>query len=183
MTANASQHISEQHVLGVSRKLYETLQKMVGLHRQLHDLCKQEREALVNADLKAIQEHTTAKALVVEAIKGRELERIRLSSEIAMEWKRPLQEMTLSTIIAELETSDPRLAETIRSSFNALRILIERTRVLNDSNKGLIERSLEHVHSMKRNVLGEAVPRSSTYGSQGQSLPQTGGARLLSKEI
>jgi flagellar biosynthesis/type III secretory pathway chaperone len=156
---------------------------MIGLHRHLHDLCRLERESLVSADVKAIQEHASAKSALVENIKQQESERLRLSLELALEWKRPVKELTLSTIIAEIEPRDAKMAEALRSSFNALKILIERTRAVNDANRGLIERSLEHVHSMKKNVLGEAVPRADTYGSTGQKVPKTGGARLLSKEI
>lgn len=163
-------------------KILLILQKLIGLHRQLHEVCRTERQALVDADTKVIQESIHAKELVIESIKQEEAKRIRISTEIALDLRRPLKDMTLSNLIMETEPTNPKLAEQLRSAMNALVILIDRAKKLNDSNKELIDRSLEHVHAMKKNVLGEAVPRSDTYGSQGQKLPQTGGARLISKE-
>lgn len=164
-------------------KILNILQKLIGLHRQLHEVCRTEREALVNADVKQVQEFVHAKELVIESIKQEEAKRIRISAELALEMKRPLAEMTLTNLIKETEPTNPQLAESLRSAMNALVILIDRARKLNESNRELIDRSLEHVHAMKRNVLGEAVPRSEVYGSQGQKLPNTGGARLISKEV
>ena len=164
-------------------KILQILQKLIGLHRQLHEVCRSEREALVAADVKQVQEFVHAKELVVESIKQEEAKRIRISADVALELKRPLSEMTLTNLIMETEPQNPKLAEALRSAMNALVILIDRARKLNASNQELIDRSLEHVHAMKKNVLGEAVPRSDVYGSQGQKLPHTSGARLISKEV
>ncbi len=158
------------------------LQKLIGLHRQLHEVCRSERDALVAADVKQVQEFTHAKELVIETIRQEEAKRIRLTAELALELKRPMSELTLSNLIMEIEPTQPKVAEQLRSAMNALIILIERAQKLNQSNLEFIERSLGHVHNMKKNVLGEAVPRSDTYGAQGQKLPHTSGARLISKE-
>ena len=158
------------------------LQKLIGLHRQLHEVCRSERDALIAADVKQVQEFIHAKELVIETIRQEEAKRIRLTAELAIELKRPMSELTLSNLIMEIEPQFPKVAEQLRSAMNALVILIERAKKINDSNLEFIERSLGHVHNMKRNVLGEAVPKSDTYGAQGQKLPHTGGARLISKE-
>lgn len=163
-------------------KLYVCLQRMIGLHRQLYDICKMEREAFVAADSKMILEHTQAKELIIETIRQAESDRIRISTHIAMVWKRPLLDLTLSFIIQELEPKEPKNAERFRSVLTTLTVLIDRTKKQNDSNRSLVEKSLEHVHAMKKNVLGEAVPQSDTYSNQGQKLAHTNGARLLSTE-
>lgn len=163
-------------------QLYTCLQRMLGLHRQLYEVCKMEREAFVAADIKLITEHTHAKELVIETIRQAEAERIRISGLLSLEWKRPLRELTLNFIIQEVEPTDAARAERFRSALTALTVLIERARKLNESNREFIERSLVHVNEMKRNVLGEAVPATDRYGSQGQKVAQTGGARMLSTE-
>lgn len=163
-------------------RLYLCLSRMVGLHRQLYEVCKMEREAFVAADAKQILEHTQAKELIIETIRHAEAERIRISTQLALAWKQPLSDLTLSFIIQEIEPFDASAADRFRSSFTALTVLIERAKKLNESNRIFVEQTLEHVREMKRNVLGEAVPQSETYGNQGQKLPQTGGARLLSTE-
>ena len=162
--------------------LYVCLQRMLGLHRQLYETCKLEREAFVAADVKLITEQTHAKELVIETIRQAEAERIRISTFLSLEWKIPLRELTLSNIIKEVEPRDAPTAEKFRSALTALTVLIERAKKINESNRELVEQSLSHVNAMKKNVLGEALPSTETYGSQGQKLPQTGGARLLSTE-
>lgn len=162
--------------------LYACLQRMLGLHRQLYERCKLEREAFVAADIKLITEQTHAKELIIETIRQVEAERIRISTHLSLEWKIPLRNLTLNTIIQEIEPKDSAAAEKFRNALTALTVLIERAKKINESNRELVERSLEHVNAMKKNVLGEAAPSTETYGNLGQKLPQTGGARLLSTE-
>jgi flagellar biosynthesis/type III secretory pathway chaperone len=162
--------------------IFQTLQKLVGLHRQLMENVRFEREALTNADLKGVQETTFAKEALVEQIRQQESARLKATAELALTWKRPFKELTLTNIIIAIQARDPKGAEQFRGVYNALTILIQRIREANEYNRGLVEKSLEHVHNMKRNVLGEAVPKSETYTPQGQRQPYTGGARLISKE-
>ena len=165
--------------------IYESVQKLVGLHRQLLDTVRQEREAIVNADLKSLQECTSTKESLIEAIRGQESKRLKATSELTLDWKRPFKELTLTNIIIAIQGIDPKGAEALRTTYNALTILIQRTIEQNKGNRDLVERSLEHVHNMKKNILGETVPRSNTYSQQGQRVNATGaqrGARLISKE-
>lgn len=162
--------------------IFESLQKLIGLHRQLLDVCRLEREALTQAELKQIQEATLSKQGLIESIRQAENERIQRVGELAMLWKKPVRDLSLPNLILEIQGKDPKGSEQLRSAFNALTILIQRITEQNNDNKVLVERSLAHVNDMKRNVLGEAVPKSSTYTSQGQRQPVTGGARLISKE-
>jgi flagellar biosynthesis/type III secretory pathway chaperone len=162
--------------------VHAALQRLVGSHRQLLDACRLEREALVQADLKQIQETTLAKQGIVEQIRQAESQRIRHLSELAMRWKKPLRELTLPNLIIAVQGTDPRLAEQLRSSYNTLTVLIQRITEQNDDNRALVERSLANIDQMKRNVLGEAVPKSNTYTPQGQRAGVTGGARLISQE-
>ena len=163
-------------------RIYSVLQRMLGLHRQLYDICKMERESIVNLDLKALADHTSAKELVIETIRQAEAERIRESARLSLEWNVPLPSLTLNYIIQEVEPKDSKRAERFRSALTALTVLIDRAKKQNESNRDLIERSMVHVQEMKKNVLGEAVPASDTYGNQGQKVGQTGGSRLLSTE-
>lgn len=163
-------------------RIYTTLQRMLGLHRQLYDICKMEREAIINVDLKAVAEQTSAKELVIETIRQAEAERIRESAKLSVEWGVPLASLTLNFIIREIEPRDAKRSELFRSALTALTVLIERAKKQNESNRELVEASLVHVHEMKKNVLGEANPAADTYGNQGQKVAQTGGSRLLSTE-
>src|SRR5690606_37128371 len=102
--------------------------------------------------------------------------------DMALDWKKPLKELTLPNLIIAIQGNDPKAAEAFRSAFNALTLLIQRISDQNNDNRLLVERSLEHVGRMKKNVLGEATPRSDTYTPNGQKSNPAPGSRLLSKE-
>jgi hypothetical protein len=152
-------------------QIYQALQRLIGLHRQLLDNVRLERKALVDADLKAIQEATVAKQALIEGIHQAEAARQKLVPAI-----------TLSALIMEIQGSDLKLSEQFRTAQNALTILIQRITEQNDDNRALVEKSLRHVNEMKKNVLGESVPKSNTYNQQGQKSGTARGARMLSRE-
>lgn len=164
-------------------EIYASLQRLIGLHRQLVENVRLEREALVSADLKAIQDCTVAKQGIIESIRQAEAARMKGIGELAAKWRRPLRELSLGQIVIALQGTDLEGAEKFRSTLNTLTVLIQRITEQNESNRGLVEKSLEHVREMKKNVLGEAIPRSDLYTPQGQRAGNTGGARLISKEV
>jgi flagellar biosynthesis/type III secretory pathway chaperone len=162
--------------------ILEILHKLTGLHRQLLDCVRSEREALVQADTKAIESVTAQKQGLIETIRQTEIARLRAVNELATLWNKPARDLTLPNIVIAIQGRDPKGAEQLRSVFNALTILIQRITDSNKDNQALVERSLEHVRKMTRNVLGEAAPRAQTYDPSGQRANQPPGARLISKE-
>jgi hypothetical protein len=166
----------------VCLKIHTSLQKLTGLHRQLMETIRLERESLLAADIKGIEDATRSKQLLIEAVRAAENERIKAVSELALVWKKRLTDLTLPVIFTQIQTSHPKLAEQLRSAYNALTILIKRITEQNQDNFTLVENSLSHIHEMKKNVLGETVPKSNTYNPQGQKASSVKGARLISKE-
>lgn len=164
-------------------QLNQALQRLIGLHRQLLETVRFEREAMVKADLHEIQETTLAKQALVEALQRAENERLRPIGLLAVAWKKSVKELTLTQIIQDIQGRDPKGAETLRTAQNALNILIQRISEQNKDNQEFVEKSIQHIHTMAKNVLGESVPRSNTYTSQGQRSNPVHGARLISKEI
>jgi len=162
--------------------LYHVLQKLTGLHRQLLDTVRMEREALVAADKKSIQETTYAKEAIIEAIRQQESLRMKCMGELFAIWKKPPSEMTLKQVMIHVQGYDPKSAEVLRGTYNALTVMIQHITEQNLSNRELIEVSLEHVQNMKKNVLSEAVPNSNTYTAHGQKTGGASGARLISRE-
>lgn len=162
--------------------LHQNLQRMIGLYRQLLDTVRMEHEALVQADLKNIQDTTLGKQALIEGIRATESDRLRIIGALAVEWKKPPRELTLSSVIVTIQGHDPKSAEQLRSAFNALTVLVKRVAEQNEENRGLVDRSLAHIHEMKRNVLGEAEPRSGGYDQKGRRSGKLGASRLLSKE-
>ncbi|OFZ80590.1 MAG: hypothetical protein A3K03_04605 [Bdellovibrionales bacterium RIFOXYD1_FULL_44_7] len=164
-------------------KIYEALQRLIGLHRQMLETVRLERECLAQADLKGIHEATCAKEAIIATISQAEIQRVKATAELALVWKKPIKELTLPTIIIAIQTTDTKRSESLRSSFNALTFLIQRIKEQNNENRELVEKSLEHVANMKRNILGVAHPTNQTYTAKGRKTEKTGQSRLLSKEI
>jgi hypothetical protein len=163
-------------------QLHASLQKLVGYHRQLMDAVRMERDALVQAELRAIRETTCAKQCLVESIRIEEAVRVRVVSELALLWKRPSAQLLLNQIIIEIQVTDPKGADQLRSALNALTILVKRVMELNDENARFVAHSLEHITNMKRNVLGENTTSSQTYTQQGTRTHTAGASRHISKE-
>lgn len=163
-------------------QIHQTLQKLVGLHRQLMEIVRVERLALTEANIKGIQEAALAKQGIIEQIRNIESERMKALAELALHWKKPVRDLTLSAIIIEIQGRDPKYADSLRSAYNTLTILIKRVSEQNEENKALVDRSLEHIEQMKKNVLGESVPKTNTYTAKGTRANGAGGARLISKE-
>ena len=159
-----------------------SLQKLTGLHRQLMETVRMEREALISADIRRIEEATVAKHALVDAIRQAESERIGCVADLAVELRRPLRELTLPAIIILVQGENPKRAEQLRTAFNALSLLIKRISEQNADNQKLVEESLIHVQEMKGNVLGETTPKANTYTAKGQRSGVQSGARLISKE-
>lgn len=165
------------------KDLHQNLQRLVGLHRQLLETIRLEREALVQASLKDIQESTYAKEAIIEGVRTCEIDRMKIVGELALILKKPARDLTLPNIVIAVQGVKPKEAEQLRSAYNALTVLIQRITEQNQSNRDLVEKSLEHVHNMKRNVLGEQTPKAGTYSSHGQKVNSAQGARLISKEV
>lgn len=179
---NSSTSFAQSRSGLVVQAIYTTLQKMLGHHRQLLEAVREERKALVDADIKRIQEMTYSKEATIESIRLLESQRIKLSAELAVLWKRPLQELTLSQIILSVQGEDIKMSENLRNTYNALLHIIGRARDQNRDNSELVQKSLEHVTAMKKNILGESVPWSQTYNPQGQPAHNGGASRLISQE-
>ena len=162
--------------------LTAVLQKLVGLHRQLLEVVRAEREALVQADRKGIEDAFLAKEGLCQEIQRCESDRVTAVGALALRFNRPASELSLREIIKELEPTEAQKAEQLRSLFNALTVLVDRVRVQNASNGDLLARSIEHVKNMKDNILGAREPENQTYTARGQKSTGTQQARFLSQE-
>ncbi len=163
--------------------LYQIIQKLVGLHRQLLDIIRLEKQALLDMNIKDVQECTYSKEVTLSGIHTAESERQKRISELSVQTKKPVEQLTLTQIIILVQGQNPKFAEQLRSSFNALTILVARIKESNLENSRLIDQALIHIRSMKTNALQEAEPKAATYGQNAQKV-QAGAqsARLISGE-
>lgn len=156
--------------------LQNLLSRHIGLHRQLLELVRLENEAIVQMNLKEIQEITFSKEAVINAIQSCEESRRLTSSQIGVE--------SLDSLILSLQDQGRTdLSEQFRTAYSTLRLLIEHISDQNDQNKGLVDHSLAHIQNMKKNILGVADSQNTTYTSHGQSHSASEGRpRLIEQE-
>jgi hypothetical protein len=166
----------------IPEKIYESLQRLTGLHRQLMETVRMERVALVAADIPRIEEATVAKQAIIEAIRAAESDRLKCTIELAVALHKQVRDLTLPNIIIIVQGYDQKLSERLQTAFNALTLLIKRISEQNTENQTLVENSLMHIQNMKNNVLRETVPKSTGYTSKGQKSNGRNGARLIEKD-
>jgi flagellar biosynthesis/type III secretory pathway chaperone len=164
-------------------QIHEVLQKLVGLHRQLLDATRIERDALAQANLDELQKIIPVKQTIIDSIRSEEALRLKHTQYLAALWKKPIEELTLKSLIIIVQGSDLKAAEQLRSTYNALTVLIQRVMDQNEDNRELIERSMEHVQKMKANVFGGNSSKGNTYNPQGQPQRIPIGSRFLSREV
>ncbi len=163
--------------------LFQNLQTLVGLHKQLLDTVRMEREALVQVDLKTIDETTHAKQALIEAIRQAEGVRQRTLAEVALDFKTPVGTLTLSEVAIRVQGDDIKKAEHFRSLQNTLVIMIQRITDQNEDNRQFLQHSLEHVRAMRGNAVGSGSKKSQVYGQHGKKVLPPPGGRFISKEV
>jgi hypothetical protein len=163
-------------------ELYQNLQKLIGFHRQLLELVRAEKTAIVEANLKAIQEALSRKQVIIELIGREESNRSSITAKLAIFFKKPLNQVSLNQLIILIQAIDIKKADSFRSAKQALVLLAERIQEQSNENLAVLEKSIGHISKMKQNVLGEGVPKSETYTPYGQRSSPVHGARLISKE-
>jgi flagellar biosynthesis/type III secretory pathway chaperone len=167
----------------LSTKLHESLQELIGLHRQMYEVVKSENEALTNADVKGTFEAATTKEALVHWIHQSEMSRQAVVYALAAQ--EDLENPSLKDLIIYFQSKEPELSQQLQTDLSSLVILVERIQNQNRVNGELVERSLKHIHNMKKNIFGEVSP-AKTYNQQGQKNQYSAGAsgpRLVSKEV
>ncbi len=170
----------------LGHRLHESLQGLIGLHRQLYETVKAENEAITNADVTATYETTANKETLVHTIRQAEMSRQAIASAIHLEAGLSTGSPSLKEIILHYQGSDLLLSERLQSDLSALLILVERIKSQNSMNGKLVESSLRHINNMKSNIFGETTHQAKTYnqmGQKNQAAPNSHGPRLISKEV
>ena len=166
-------------------KLHEVLQDLIGLHRQLYEVMKQENEALTQADVKATYEAAASKEAIIHWIHQGELSRQAVVYALAQAEELKNQTPTLKELIIYFQTRNAEFSDQLQIDLNSLSVLVDRIQRQNKQNGSLVEESLKHINNMKRNIFGESSP-AKTYNQHGQKNQVSAGAdgpRLISKEV
>lgn len=148
-----------------ARFFQKVLLELIRLHRLLGDAVREEREALVSADVKAIESHLQRKQEWINRIRQVEFDRKKRAGDLS--WPEIVQS-----------------AGELLPAWNQLKTLVQEVLDQNNSNGRLLEKSIEHVQQMKKNILGKTIPKSAMYSQQGQKIAgHPLSPRFLSTEI
>lgn len=165
------------------KALREVLNKQIGHHRQLLETVRQEEQALLEADLKELQEITYAKDVIIHSIHQTELERRDISEKVRLAFQLDEQDFSLSQIILEVQKRNTQEADRFRNVLSVLNLLIKRIDEQNQKNQKLVENSLHHIEQMRQNVLGDQEEESPTYSKVGQKVKTTKQTNLFSQKV
>lgn len=159
------------------------LRELVGHYRELLEVVRFEKEALVDADLKRIHEMTQRKEYVLEVIRQAELARITESESYFAQKRIPKEKHSLSRMVQEVQATDLKAAEELSQLAATLAILIKRIQEQNQYNQQLVVRSIVHIENMKANIMGEADQKTGTYGQKGTKQGSSVAPRFVSQEV
>lgn len=170
----------------LTEKLHQSLQDLIGLHRQLHEVVKSENDAISNADVKATYEAAAAKEALIHWIHQSEMNRQTVVYTIAQEEGLESNSPTLRELILHFQPRDMDASNTLQSDLNMLVLLVERIKKQNELNGKLVAASLKHIDNMKKNIFGETTHQARTYNQLGQKNTASAnehGPRLISREV
>ena len=95
--------------------IYILLQRLLGLHRQLLEAVRAEKEALTLADVRKIQDSTLSKETIIDSVRICEQQRQQAVGELAMIIKTPTRELTLAGLILIVQGFDLKRSNLFRS--------------------------------------------------------------------
>jgi len=164
-----------------SNELIYILEKLVGLHRGLVDLLREEYGHMTAVDVKGISETAQSKEAFLAEIWNHEQLRIKTVAKLAAALSIADDKATLLAISEKLSAPE---SEKLRAARTALNLLVEQARDLNTKNMSFAQGSLDRIEQMKRNALGlNNTAAKENYSNSGNRQPITEqGGRLLSTE-
>lgn len=162
--------------------LYQILYTLVGHHRKLLELVRIEKEAILDCDLSKIQDFTFQKEAFVQMIQEAEHSRLRVSKTLLDHFQGALAELTLPSLVKQIQGVEPEMANKLSSIHSTLKLLIKRISEQNIENNRYVEHSLEHLQKMRENTLG-SLQESNVYNRTGKKEDARGEAKLISQKI
>jgi len=156
-------------------QLFSIIDQILQQEELLIRCLEAEKNALLLADIPLIQECSGTKQAIIDRLSGLESRRQALIGQLKM---RDLVETDTGHL-------DGDAREELRERWESLRGRVALAVEKNEANQKLLSSSIKHIENMKKNVLGETVPKSNTYSATGGKVAGSNqsGARRISKEV
>lgn len=163
-------------------QIYKKLQDLIGLHRQMLEIVRLEKQALIENDLDRIQDLVTLKSGIITTIAYRENERKKIVKQLSETLGKDSGVVNLKFIIEREQELDLQAADKIRNVATTLKMIIDRINKQNNENKELVNSCLKHVAVLKNNVLGGQEAQAEIYTGQGKKVSNADRSYFLSRE-
>ncbi len=156
--------------------LIDTLNKENEEYGKLLELSRRKSAVIVSRDIPALEKITDDEQTVVTAISNLDSKRAEVTRDIADVLNKDVDSLKLSVLI-DLLAKQPKEQKALAAVHDKLKVTVDSVRAINESNKQLIEQSLEMVEfdlNMARAM--RQAPETNNYGRSAVSVGETLGA-------
>ncbi len=157
-------------------ELIETLNKENEQYEKLLEMSKRKSAVIVARDIPALEKITDDEQIVVSDIASLDAKRAQVTADIANVINKDVETLKLSVLI-ELLSKQPEEQRKLSQIHDKLKRTVESVRAINESNKQLIDQSLEMVEfdlNMIRAM--RQAPETNNYGPGAVSVGETLGS-------
>lgn len=162
-------------------QLHQQLDDLVLSYRKLLDLVRQERDVLVSAQMDGLVEINEHKSQLIQGTLELEKSWFATAEQLAEALNLNTEEITLLSLARKLPLKD---ADQLRNTHDTLRLLVERTRTINQANEDYIQSALRHIDGAM-GAIKKTLSSGSNYAKAGKKTDdalETSG-RLMRKEV
>ena len=157
-------------------ELIDVLNRENDEYGKLLELSKQKSAVIVGRDISALEKITDDEQIVVTTIGNLDSKRAQVTRDIADVINKDVETLKLSVLI-ELLSKQPGEQQRLSEVHDKLKRTVESVRMINESNRQLIEQSLEMVDfdiNMMRAM--RQAPETNNYGPGAVSIGETLGS-------
>ena len=157
-------------------ELIDTLDKENKEYETLLELSKRKAAVIVARDIPALEKITDDEQIVVSTIGNLDNKRAQVTRDIADVINKDVETLKLSVLI-DLLSKQPNEQKALSEVHDRLKVTVDNVRKINESNRQLIDQSLEMVEfdlNMMRAM--RQAPETNNYGRSAVSVGETLGA-------
>ena len=157
-------------------ELIDTLNKENDEYGKLLELSGQKAAVIVARDIPALEKITDDEQTVISNISNLDAKRAEVTKDIADVINKDVESLKLSVLI-DLLSKQPNEQKALADVHDRLKVTVDNVRRINESNRQLIEQSLEMVEfdlNMMRAM--RQAPETNNYGRSAVSVGETLGA-------
>ena len=159
---------------GMIHQLAGVMNEQTERHTELYGLSLEEKDAIIKNDIETLQNLVNLKNMVISQNSRLEKQRISLVNDIAEVMGHKNTDMSLADVI-EILKEQPQDQEILREAGTRLREAVTKLKEVNDTNKSLLESSIEFVEYSLNALRSTIEPELPEYPTRIPSA-DTGGA-------